>query len=1138
MNIFRGEFRGSVFAQTAVAGLIVASVSLATPAFSQSPATGQRHYDARTELSSDLGAPAPAVEQGLQRLFLAIDDLAVTRDEWTGGVKSLSSHTGYLTTESGFDPLFVGLEFLRANSDVFGFVPDDLKYEVTDSVYSAVTGATHIYLRQLHRGLPVYNGQLQFNVNREGRLLSVHNAFVPSIAEQTNSLEPEVGLAAAVGVAAADAGLRPAVPSGALSAAGDERQITTLQQPSVSLAPIDGELMWLPTRPGEVRLVWRFQIHTPDAQHIYDYTMDAQNGQVWTRTDWVASDSYRVYELPAESPNHTSGRTLVANPADGTASPFGWHDTNGSSGAEFTVTRGNNAYAYTDIDANNSPDAGSSPSGGSSLVFDFALNLGQAPSNYRPAAVTNLFYLNNVIHDIQYQYGFDEPAGNFQINNYGNGGNGNDSVLAEAQDGSGTNNANFGTPPDGSSPRMQMFVWTAPNPDRDGDLDASIVIHEYGHGISNRLVGGPSNVGCLGNNQQPGEGLSDWWALVLTAQVGDQGTDGRGIGTYALNQATTGAGIRTQRYSTSPSINTWTYENVQGSAIPHGVGEKWAQAAWEVYWALVDAHGFDADLYNATGGAGNQRAMLYVNEGLKNTSCSPTFTAVRDGIIQAATDNFGGADVCLIWEAFAGYGLGTDAISGGSNSTNPTNGFSIPTSCLGNQPPVADAGPNQVVQAGATVTLNGSGSSDPDSNPLTYGWTQIAGPGVTINNANQVTASFVAALEGSYTMRLTVSDGEFTDSDDVGITVTGVGGGDVFFDDFSSDLGWTTNPNGADTATTGDWERADPQPTASGSTAQQLGDAFSPNNDLVTGATAGSSVGSNDIDNGVTSIQSPAIALPSEGSSTLSFAYYLAHLNNATSADFLRVQIVGATTTTVFEELGAANTDAGAWETTSVSLDAFAGQTIRILISAADASGGSLVEAGIDDVRIVNAPVSSGDVFVDDFETNKGWTLNPSGSDTASTGLWQRANPESTASGSTPLQLGTTVSGNNDLVTGATAGSSAGTNDIDNGVTSIQSPLIDLPASGTLTLSFSYYLAHLNNATSADFLRVQVVGASTSTVFEELGAGNTDAGAWASTNVDISAFAGQSIRILISAADASGGSLVEAGIDDLSIIQE
>ena len=271
--------------------------------------------------------------------------------------------------------------------------------------------------------------------------------------------------------------------------------------------------------------------------------------------------------------------------------------------------------------------------------------------------MTNLFYWNNVIHDVQYRYGFDEAAGNFQVNNYGRGGVGNDSVQAEAQDGSGTNNANFATPPDGSRPRMQMYVWTAPTPNRDGDLDAGIIVHEYGHGISNRLVGGPSNVSCLTNAQQPGEGISDWLALVYTALARPHRCHARAAsGTYALNQPTTGPGIRALPYSTDGAVNNWTYARASLAAtVPHGVGAVWAQGMWEVYWALVDQYGFNPDLYNATGGAGNQRAMLYHNEGLKNTACNPGFTQVRDGIIQAAQTINGGADVCrLVGRAFAG----------------------------------------------------------------------------------------------------------------------------------------------------------------------------------------------------------------------------------------------------------------------------------------------------------------------------------------------------------------------------------------------------------------------------------------------------------------------------------------------------
>ena len=177
------------------------------------------------------------------------------------------------------------------------------------------------------------------------------------------------------------------------------------------------------------------------------------------------------------------------------------------------------------------------------------------------------------------------------------------------------------------------------------------------------------------------------------------------------------------------------------------------------------------------------------------------------------------------------------------------------------------------------------------------------------------------------------------------------GGGTIFFDNFETNLGWTTNPNGTDTATTGQWERANPQDTNS-SGPKQLGTTVSGSNDLVTGALAGSSVGSFDIDNGVTSIRSPNISLPSGSAITLSFSYYLAHLNNSSSADFLRVTAVGSSSQVVFEELGAANDDDAVWDTASVSLNAFAGQTIYLLIEAADAAGGSLVEAAIDDVEI------------------------------------------------------------------------------------------------------------------------------------------------------------------------------------------
>jgi len=131
--------------------------------------------------------------------------------------------------------------------------------------------------------------------------------------------------------------------------------------------------------------------------------------------------------------------------------------------------------------------------------------------------------------------------------------------------------------------------------------------------------------------------------------------------------------------------------------------------------------------------------------------------------------------------------------------------------------------------------------------------------------------------------------------------------------------------------------------------------------------------------------------------------------------------------------------------------------------------------------------------------------------------------------------LGTTASGSYDLVTGPLAGSGVGSYDIDGGLTSIRSPDIALPGGQSLTLSFKYYLAHYNNATSDDYLRVKVVGSTTSTVLEELGSGDYDEAVWADWNTSLDSFAGQTVYLLIEAADGGGGSLVEAAIDDVLI---
>ena len=171
-------------------------------------------------------------------------------------------------------------------------------------------------------------------------------------------------------------------------------------------------------------------------------------------------------------------------------------------------------------------------------------------------------------------------------------------------------------------------------------------------------------------------------------------------------------------------------------------------------------------------------------------------------------------------------------------------------------------------------------------------------------------------------------------------------------------------------------------------------------------------------------------------------------------------------------------------------------------------------------------------VFSDNFELNKGWTT--SAADTATTGRWQRADPAATNSNGAK-QLGTTVSGTQDLVTGAAAGASAGDFDIDGGTTTITSPAIPLTGGTHYNLTLSWYLAHGSNASSADFFRVRVGG---QTLLQQLGAAANRNGAWTTSTVSLDAFAGQTVQIVISAADASTASLVEAGVDDVHVTRD
>lgn len=166
------------------------------------------------------------------------------------------------------------------------------------------------------------------------------------------------------------------------------------------------------------------------------------------------------------------------------ASPFGWHDIDGLAGAEFTITRGNNVHAF---DAGDNP--GFSPDGGTGLVFNFPIGNvdGDDPNSYEAASITQVFYWANVLHDVLYVHGFDEVAGNFQENNYGNGGQEGDALIAEVQSNFAGCGGTLASPPDGAAPTLRISICDQGTP-RDGALDNSVISFLYWEGVSDRLA--------------------------------------------------------------------------------------------------------------------------------------------------------------------------------------------------------------------------------------------------------------------------------------------------------------------------------------------------------------------------------------------------------------------------------------------------------------------------------------------------------------------------------------------------------------------------------------------------------------------------------------------------------------------------
>lgn len=434
---------------------------------------------------------------------------------------------------------------------------------------------------------------------------------------------------------------------------------------------------------GTVRLVWRVETDVMD-NWLLTYVDASTTTEVIGVVDYVSDlATYEVYPWNVNDPTWGK-RIVVEDPWLDEASKFTWQgartnefwgSTIGNNGQAQINAQNTNTYVPADYRCHPRPSS-------ADMTFEYPYSIEEIdPTVYQDASVAQLFYSSNMIHDVLYTLGFTEEAGNFQLNNNGMGGRDGDTVILNAQDGSGMNNANFGTPPDGQPARMRMYLWNRTEPIRDCSFDASVVIHEYIHGLSNRLTGGPLNAGCLptGEPGGMGEGWSDFFATAIRLQPGDTRETDYPMGDWVSGNP---VGIRTYVYSTDMTTNPHTYGDIDFVVGVHRIGTIWATILYEVLWNLIDIYGkndaFFPDLdENNIPTDGKFLTLKLVQEGMALQPCRPDFIAARDAILDADLELTDGVNACAIWKGFAKRGLGPRAIR-----FPRVEDFDLPAECL------------------------------------------------------------------------------------------------------------------------------------------------------------------------------------------------------------------------------------------------------------------------------------------------------------------------------------------------------------------------------------------------------------------------------------------------------------------------
>ncbi|MGB7202776.1 MAG: M36 family metallopeptidase [Pyrinomonadaceae bacterium] len=703
----------------------------------------------------------------------------------------------FLTNSSSEKRAEILRAFVKENNSLMGVTDwqaDELK--VTADYTNPDGNLSFAHLEQFINGVPVFRGEVKAGFTKRGEMIRVINNLAAGLDYEslsTNFGEP---------ANAVNAALRSINNDGSkLDLRPDAKASTDLRRVfGTGDSATTAEKMYFPAEPGVAIPAWRVLIWQP--VNAFYVIVDAHTGTVlWRKNiteDQTESATMQVYNNPLAMVNSAeSPAPLTPGPIDpglgtqgpllarvsvarvGNEAPYAFNNLGWINDGQ-NVTDGNSNEAGLDRvapDGVDAPQSGDGPCPGAGCrVFTSTWNPppgnpapGDAPltAQAQRGAVIQMFYVMNWYHDELYRLGFTEAARNFQNDNFGRGGVGADRVRSEGQDSSGTNNANFSTPADGGRGRMQMYIFTGPDPDRDGTTDVDIIYHEATHGTSNRLHGNGSGL-SLNMSRGMGEGWSDFYAHAMTSQESDPLAGVYTTGGYVLATPTYFGnyyyGIRRfpkaiMSFTGGPSNrphNPLTFADIDGTQINtsdgafpprgggsadqvHNAGEVWSSALWEVRAKYVARLGWEV---------GNRRWLQFVTDGMKLAPLGPTFLTERDAIIAAALASGTAADVADAWAGFAIRGMGFSAsiqnVGSGTGDARVTQAFDLPNLLQTPAATISDSsGDNDgFPEPGESISVNVPLTNN-TGNSATGTTAQIVGGGSanygTIANAQTVT---------------------------------------------------------------------------------------------------------------------------------------------------------------------------------------------------------------------------------------------------------------------------------------------------------------------------------------------------------------------------------------------------------------